>query len=94
MSKFKKGDWVKIKDGRNIVQITEVSSDGKRFSVNGLQQFFTIYSLADNLVKVTEEEALTISLVKLREVLNGMADTDGFVVETPDNIINRIKQEL
>lgn len=46
------------------------------------------------LVNPRSESELKISIAKLREVLDKMADTDNMVVESVDYIINRIKCEL
>lgn len=92
MSKFRKGDKV-IHEGvvRTIGCFAENSRPQKYLLMEILPEW-----VEEKYLKPyrPSDSDLTISLAKLREVLNGMADCDGFVVETPDTIINRIKQEL
>lgn len=95
MSKFRKGDRVRIMQRDTIYEVIEVIEDyGGRYRLSDCGgtwggQYLTLVEPYN-----PSESDLTISLAKLREVLEGMADCDGFVVETPDTIINRIKQEL
>lgn len=91
MSKFKKGDTVWL--GRDLHTVEAVMPNNK-YQLDGVLTYIPEDWLDPFVEEELPESQHKISLAKLREVLNGMADTDGFVVETPDNIINRIKREL
>ncbi len=50
----------------------------------------------DMSVSISSDSDLRISVEKLRDILMDMADGDGlgYMFETPDEIINRVKKEI
>lgn len=105
MSKFKKGDWVKVTNPSNWAAyrnaVGEIESYfgyrcyNVRFPNDNVSAFSeSELSLAsESDVERAQNYSITISLAKLREVLNEELEHK-MLPSKIDAIINRIKQEL
>lgn len=65
MSKIKEGDFIRVKGGRNIVQVGK-ACDG-RYSVHGKQDFCTVYTDNDGLERLEPKVAFRTELAELME---------------------------